>query len=91
MRWVSHKCLTGSVDLKMVEPPLKATPTREDRQHRKTKMIAKVRTIVCNNRRLTVQETADDCGISMGPCNLILTNDLHMKRVHEVCSAFANR
>ena len=27
-------------------------------------MITKVRTIVRNNRRLTVREIADDCGIS---------------------------
>ena len=39
-------------------------------------MIAKVRTIVRNNRRLTVREIPDDCGISMGSCNAILTNDL---------------
>jgi len=31
MQWVIHKCLTGSVDLKRVEPPLKTTPVREDR------------------------------------------------------------
>jgi len=55
MQWVVHKCLTGSVDLKRVESPLKAIPARDDRQHRET-MISKVRTIVRNNRRLTVQE-----------------------------------
>jgi len=38
MQWVvHHKCLTGSVDLKRVEPPLKATPARDDRQHRETR------------------------------------------------------
>ena len=37
MQWVVHKCLTGSVDLKRVEPPLKATPARDDRQHRETR------------------------------------------------------
>ena len=31
MQWVVHKCLTGSVDLNRVEPPLKATPARGDR------------------------------------------------------------
>ena len=30
---------------------------------------------------MTVQEIVDDCGISMGSCNAILTDDLHMKRV----------
>ena len=33
---------------------------------RNEEMIAKVRTIVRNNRRLTVREIADDCGISVG-------------------------
>jgi len=32
MQWVVHKCLTGSVDLERVEPPLKATPARDNRQ-----------------------------------------------------------
>ena len=52
---------------------------------RNVEMIAKVRTLVRNNRRLTVQEIADDCGISMGPCDAILTDDLHMKRLCRVC------
>jgi len=38
-------------------------------------------TIVHNNRRLTVREIADDCGTSVGSCDAILTDDLHMKRV----------
>ena len=48
---------------------------------RNEEMIAKVRTIVRNNRRLTVREIADDCGISVGSCDAVLTDDLHMKRV----------
>jgi len=48
---------------------------------RNEEMIAKVKTIVCNNRRLTVCEIADDCGISVDSCNAILTDDLHMKCV----------
>jgi len=48
---------------------------------RKQKMIATVRTTVGNDRRMTVREIADDCGISMGSCNTILTDDLHMKSV----------
>ena len=39
MQWVVHKFLTGSIDLKRVEPPLKATPTRDDRQHRETRKL----------------------------------------------------
>jgi len=44
-------------------------------------MIAKVRTVVPNNRRLIVREIVDDCGISVGSCDAILTDDLHMKCV----------
>jgi len=51
-------------------------------------MIAKVRTIVRNNRRLTVREIADVCRISVGSCDAILTDDLHMKRV---CAKFVPR
>jgi len=51
-------------------------------------MIAKVRTIVRNKRRLTVREIADDCRISVGSCDAILTDDLHMKRV---CAKFVPR
>jgi len=51
-------------------------------------MFAKVRTIVRNNRRLTVREIVDDCGISVGSCDAILTDDLHMKRV---CAKFVLR
>jgi len=58
---------------------------------RNEEMIAKVRTIIRNNRRVTVQEIADDCGISVGSCDAILTDDLHMKRVRKVSAAFANR
>jgi len=37
---------------------------------------------------MTVQERADDCGISVGSCDKILTEDLHMKRV---CTKFVPR
>ena len=52
---------------------------------RNKEMIAKVRTVLRNNRRLTVREIADDCGISVGSCDAILTDDLHMK---PVCAKF---
>jgi len=48
---------------------------------RNEKMIAKVRTIFRNNRRMTVRERADDYGIYVGSFDAILTHDLHMKRV----------
>jgi len=51
-------------------------------------MIVKVRTIVRNNRRLTVREIVDDCGISVDSCDAILTDNLHMKCV---CAKFVPR
>ena len=51
-------------------------------------MIDKIRKIARNNRRLTVRERADDCRISVGSCDEILTEDLHMKRV---CAKFVPR
>jgi len=48
---------------------------------RNEEMIAKVRTIVRIKRRLTVRDITDDCGISVGSCNTILTDDMHMKHV----------
>jgi len=54
---------------------------------RNEEMIAKVRRVIRNNRRLTVREIADDCGLSVGSCNAILTDDLHMKHV---CAKFVS-
>jgi len=58
---------------------------------RNEEMIAKVRTIIRNNRRLTVREIADDCGISVGlmRCNFN-KRSAHETCVREVCAAFAN-
>jgi len=55
---------------------------------RNEETIAKVRTIIRNNRRLTVREILDGCGISVGSCHAILTDDLQMKRV---CVKFVPR
>jgi len=55
---------------------------------RNEEMFTKVRKIVRNNKRLTVREIADDCGISVGSCDAILTDDLHMKLV---CAKFVTR
>jgi len=48
---------------------------------RNYEMIAKIRTIVRNNKRLRVQVMAGDCGISVGSSDAILTFNLHMNRV----------
>jgi len=55
---------------------------------RNEEMIAKVRTIIRNNRRMRAREIADICRISVGSCDAILTDDLHMKRV---CVKFVPR
>jgi len=55
---------------------------------RNEEMITKVKIIFRNNRRLTVREIADDCGISVGSCDAISTDDLHTKRV---CAKFVPR
>jgi len=55
---------------------------------RNEEMIAEARTIVRNRRRLTVREIEDEFGISVGSCDAILTDDLHMKRV---CAKFVPR
>jgi len=64
--------------------PLSVRPSTS----RNEEMIAKVRKIFRNNRRLTVRKVVDDCGISVGSCDAILTDDLHMKRV---CAKFVPR
>jgi len=43
---------------------------------RNEEMIDKVITIVPNNRRLTVREITDDCGIFVGSCDAILTGKM---------------
>ena len=50
--------------------------SRRPSTSRNEEIIAKVGTIVHNNRRLTEREIVDDCGISVGSCDVILTNDL---------------
>ena len=55
---------------------------------RNEEMIAKVRTTVCSNRRLTVREIADVCGLMQ--CNVNRRSADEMC-THEVCAAFANR
>ena len=101
MQWVVRTCLTDSVGLKRVEPPLKANSARDDRQHREArKLLLKVRTIVRNNRRLTVREIADDCGISVGSCDAekdwknggmatgSCTTTIRPHTLHILCSSF---
>jgi hypothetical protein len=88
MLWVVHKFLTGSVDLKRVEAPLKATSSGLPSTSRKEELNAKVKTTVRNNRRLPVREVAHGFGISVGSCDAFLMGDLHMKLV---CAKFVSR
>ena len=43
---------------------------------RNEEMIAKVRTIVRNNRRFTIREIADDYRFSVGTCDAVLTGKM---------------
>ena len=55
VKWVVHKCLTGSIDLERVEPHLKATPAQDDHQHRETrKLLLKLEQSFAIKRRRTV-------------------------------------
>ena len=43
--------------------------------------IDEINTLVRANRRLTVRELAEECGISVGSCHHILTEELEMQHV----------
>ena len=43
--------------------------------------IDEINTLVRENRHLTVRELAEECGISVGSCHHILTEELKMHRV----------
>jgi hypothetical protein len=48
---------------------------------RNANVIENVRSLILEDRRLTVREIADEAGISTGSAHSILTEDLHMCRV----------
>lgn len=50
--------------------------TSTDEEH-----VERVKTLVRSNRRLTIREMAEECNISFGSCQAILTQKLNMHRV----------
>ena len=48
---------------------------------RNDELIDQVRTLVRQDRRVTVRELAEEVGISIGPVHSILTDDLATRRV----------
>jgi hypothetical protein len=48
---------------------------------RNANVIGNVRSLILEDRRLTIQEIADEVGISTGSAHSIVTEDLHMCRV----------
>ena len=50
--------------------------------------IDEINTLVRANRRLTVRELAEECGISVGSCHHILTKELKM---HHIAAKFVQR
>ena len=50
--------------------------------------VDKINTLVCANRRLTIRELAEECGISVASCYEIVTAKL---KVHHVAAKFVPR
>jgi len=44
-------------------------------------LVERVRAVIRGNHHLTVQEVADEVGISVGSCHQIFTEKLHMHHV----------
>jgi len=55
---------------------VESNSAQDDHQHWETRKWSLKLTVVRNNGRLTVWEIADDCGISVGSCDAILTRKL---------------
>ena len=97
MQWIVHKCLTGSVDLKRVEPPLKATPTRDDRFL--ILRLSYTTSTLPTGKQLTKNSTCRSCyvcvnqfaendlkngGMATGSC----TATMRPHTLHILCSSF---
>ena len=54
--------------------------------------IEKVRSVICENRRVTIYEVSEEVGICNSSCHTILTEKLKMHRVAaNICAASADR
>ena len=92
MQRVVQKCLNGYVGLKRVEPPLKASPARDDRQHReRRKLLLKLK----QSFAITVYWPTGDSGWQWDFRGFMQSNFNRrfalVTCVREVCAAFANK
>ena len=104
MQWVVHKCLTGSVDLKRIEPPLKAASAQDDRQHRETGVFLILRvsytmSTLPTGKQLTRNSTWRSCDVCMnqfaennqkngGMATGSCTTTVRPHTLHILCSGF---
>jgi len=104
MQWVIHKCLTCSVDLKRVEPPLKTNPAREDGQHRETRKCLILRvsyttSTLPKGKQLTRNSTWRSCDVCVnqfaendrkngGMATGSCTTSMRPHTLHTLCSSF---
>ena len=54
-------------------------PGLDDLPHQQTTTMSRVHAVIHGNRRLTVQEVADEAGISIGSCHQMFTEKLQMR------------
>ena len=97
MQCVVHKCLTGSVDLKRVEPPLKTTSARDG--HFLIPRVSYTTSTLPTGKQLTRNSTWSSCDVCM---NHFAENDrqdgematgscsttMHPRTLHILCSSF---
>ena len=81
MPWASHELKCGTTDSKVATRRWRATLIPVGPQQAEMELIDQVRTLVMQDRRVTVRELAEEVGISTGSVHSILTEDLTMRRV----------
>ena len=77
--WAVHNVTSGTSISNQAERPWKTTPNLDGlpRQWTTITLLA----VICENRRLTVHEAAEEAGICKSSCHLILTEKLKMRCV----------
>jgi hypothetical protein len=82
MAWASHKLRSGTTNSKMTARRWRASLVLVGpQQAQMTSSIDQVRTLVIQDRRITVRELAEEGGISTGSVHSILTDNLALRRV----------
>ena len=84
MPWSSHKLRSGTTDSKMAARRWRDARSGRHSTKRNDELIDQVRTLVMQDRRVTVRELAEEVRISTGSVHSILTDDLSMRRVWQL-------